>query len=120
VHIGIGVNVAQKNFPAHLQEKATSVSLVTGREIESGERFSLLEKILVRLQEGIEDSNWRERIEERLYKKGESVCFMQGAADSGEKVTGTLSGIGPGGELLIIPDGETEVRGFVSGEVMFQ
>jgi hypothetical protein len=60
---------------------------------------------------------WKEDIEDKLYKKGERVCFIQGAAGSGKKVTGTLSGIGPGGELLIIPDGETEVRGFVSGEV---
>jgi BirA family biotin operon repressor/biotin-[acetyl-CoA-carboxylase] ligase len=135
VHIGSGVNVAQKVFHAHLQEKATSVSLAAGREIESGGRFTLLEKILARLYEGVGDQGsgigdrgvgteavggWRERIEERLYKKGERVCFMQGAVDSGEKVTGILSGIGPGGELLIISDGETEARGFVSGELTFQ
>jgi BirA family biotin operon repressor/biotin-[acetyl-CoA-carboxylase] ligase len=118
VHIGIGVNVAQKVFPAHLQEKATSVSLAADREIESGERFSLLEKILAQLYQEVAADGWRERIEERLYKKGERVCFMQGAADSGEKVTGILSGIGHGGELLIVPDGETEARGFVTGEVI--
>jgi BirA family biotin operon repressor/biotin-[acetyl-CoA-carboxylase] ligase len=135
VHLGIGVNVAQKVFPTHLQEKATSVSLAADREIESGERFALLEKILARLYGeigewgvgsrewgtqavGVATTGWRERIEERLYKKGERVCFMQGAADSGEIVTGTLSGIGLGGELLIIPDGEeTTARGFVTGEL---
>jgi BirA family biotin operon repressor/biotin-[acetyl-CoA-carboxylase] ligase len=129
VHIGIGVNVAQKNFPGHLQEKATSVSLAANRKIESGERFTLLEKILARLYEGIgtliaaspvPTLCWRERIEERLYKKGERVCFMQGAVDSGEKVTGTLFGIGPGGELLIVPDGETEARGVVTGELTWK
>jgi hypothetical protein len=61
---------------------------------------------------------WQKRIEERLYKKGERVCFARGAAGSGNEVAGTLSGVGPGGELLIIPDGETEAWSFITGELI--
>jgi BirA family biotin operon repressor/biotin-[acetyl-CoA-carboxylase] ligase len=119
VHIGIGINVAQKQFPDFLRNKATSISLsATDREIEGGERFTLLEMLLARLYAEIvaEGMDWRRRIEERLYKKGEPVCFAEGAADSGKMVRGLLTGIGPGGELLIADSPET--RSFTTGELL--
>jgi BirA family transcriptional regulator, biotin operon repressor / biotin---[acetyl-CoA-carboxylase] ligase len=139
VHIGMGINVAQKQFPGFLQNKAISISLALGaaieREITSEKRFTLLEKILVRLYREIETANdsadgaaagaatdWKSRIESRLYKKGEQVSFAAGAAgmaaNSGEIVSGILVGIGPGGELLIAPSGGG-LRSFYAGELVF-
>jgi BirA family biotin operon repressor/biotin-[acetyl-CoA-carboxylase] ligase len=125
VHIGIGVNAGQKQFPEPLRGKATSISLAAGREIAEGERYALLEKILIRLHtelaapDGTGDhaDDWRERIEARLYQKGSHVCFAAGPADSPETVTGILSGIGPGGELLLTLDGGTETASFTAGEL---
>ena len=117
VHIGIGVNVSQKQMPAFLRGKATSLSLASGAEYNAEDRYKLLEKILSRLRDEIESSDWRERVEARLYKKGEEVCFAKGAADSGDFVTGTLTGIGQEGELLILPPGETGTLGFTAGEI---
>jgi len=118
VHIGIGVNVAQKQMPDFLRGKATSLSLATGLEYNEADRFILLEKILSRLRDEIESDDWRERVEARLYKKGEQVCFAKGAADSGQLMTGTLKGIGPEGELLITPPGETTPLSFTAGELL--
>jgi len=120
VHIGIGVNVAQKQFPDFLRNKAVSISLVINREIANEERFTLLEKILVRLYNEIETvgADWKSRIESRLYKKGEQISFAEGAADSGKIVSGILTGIGPGGELLITPSGGGEPRSFTAGELV--
>jgi BirA family biotin operon repressor/biotin-[acetyl-CoA-carboxylase] ligase len=119
VHIGVGVNAGQKQFPDFLRGKATSISLAAEREIADGERYALLEKILIRLHAGIEPSDglWRERIEARLYRKGRHVCFAAGPADSPKQVTGVLSGIGPGGELLLMPDGGAETLSFTTGEL---
>ena len=119
VHIGIGVNVAQKHFPESLRDKATSISIAARREIADGERYALLEKILMRLhaEVGGHADDWRERIETRLYLKGRPVCFAEGPADSGKTVTGILSGIGPGGELLLLPDGGAEITAFTTGEL---
>jgi BirA family biotin operon repressor/biotin-[acetyl-CoA-carboxylase] ligase len=136
VHIGIGLNVAQKQFPDFLRDKATSISLAMGaaanREITHEERFTLLERILARLYHEIETANgeadstaadsvagWRSSIESRLYKKGEQVNFAAGAADSENIVSGILVGIGPGGELLITPSGGVEPRSFTAGELVF-
>jgi len=118
VHIGIGVNVSQKQMPDFLRDKATSISLATGLDYNDQDRYKLLEKILSRLRDEIESSDWRERVEARLYKKGEQVCFAKGAADSSDLVTGTLAGIGVEGELLITPSGETGTLGFTAGEIL--
>jgi len=118
VHVGIGINVGQKEFSDVLKNKATSIGLALGRDIACEERFSLLEKILFRLHCELETSGtgWISRLEQRLYKKGEQVSFMEGAADSGKIVTGRLAGIGTKGELLI--EGESGTRAFIAGELL--
>jgi BirA family biotin operon repressor/biotin-[acetyl-CoA-carboxylase] ligase len=114
VYIGIGVNLSQNQFQ---NSKSTSIGLAAGVEYKTSDKFILLEKILSCLSAEIDSSDWRERIETRLYKKGERVCFAKGAADSGDMVSGTINGIGPDGELLIIPDGETGLLAFTAGEI---
>jgi BirA family biotin operon repressor/biotin-[acetyl-CoA-carboxylase] ligase len=116
VHIGMGINVAQKQFPAVLRKIATSISLAANREIASEEHFTLLEKILIHLHTELESTNWRERIEARLYQKDRQISFAEGAADSGKIISGLLAGIGPGGELLIA--GDEGVLSFTTGEMV--
>ncbi|MCL2243364.1 MAG: biotin--[acetyl-CoA-carboxylase] ligase [Treponema sp.] len=138
VHLGIGVNITQKEFPSHLAEKAVSLAIAAGIEITDNERFSLLEKILMRLYDELEpvapiirgDSSLDKtddnktlisRIEQRLFKKDEQVVFISGAADNGKEIKGRLAGIGEGGELLIEPAGEAGVCSFITGELrLFQ
>jgi len=121
VYIGVGVNVAQKEFPEQYSWKAGSI-IHFFPALADNARFDLLEKILSRLYAEIENppsgnKTWRERLLERLYKKGETVTFAEGAADSENLVEGTLSGIGQDGELLIIPKGEEKERSFITGEL---
>jgi BirA family biotin operon repressor/biotin-[acetyl-CoA-carboxylase] ligase len=134
VYIGVGVNLAQAEFPAAFRARATSLllarrSLRAGGSGDGGKadacggagRFRLLEKILSRLYREIggEDprAGWRERLEERLYRRGERVRFFPGGAGAGQQAEGVLLGIGCGGELLLRLDGETESRAFVTGEL---
>ena len=129
VYIGIGVNVCQAEFPPHLRGKAASIRSESGADIAPHARFALLEKILARLYAELEEGgnalpdsvpgvdSWRGSIEARLYKKGEQVSFVPGAASSDSAVTGTLAGIGPAGELLLTPDGSGGPLSFFSGEL---
>jgi len=117
VHIGIGVNVSQKQMPDFLCGKATSISMAACADYDSGDRYRLLEKILLRLYDEIKAADWRERAEARLYKKGGQVCFAKGSADSGDIVTGALAGIGSDGELLIAPKGGAGTLAFTAGEI---
>jgi len=125
VHIGIGVNVSQMNFPLHLKEKATSIKLASGLKTISETAFMdrnlLLEKILLFLFNELETpagNNWKYRLEERLYKKDENILFIDGIANSGNEIKGQLCGIGENGELLVLPNGEKEIRSFVTGELV--
>jgi BirA family biotin operon repressor/biotin-[acetyl-CoA-carboxylase] ligase len=141
VHVGIGINVAQKQFPQGLVQKATSIALAAGTDIMPDARFCLLEKILTQLYRELNSTSWQpacwqpvswqpacwqRRLEQRLYKKGEQVVFIPGivgnsVADNdvagNEAVHGILTGIGSGGELLITPDGEPNPRPFITGEL---
>jgi BirA family biotin operon repressor/biotin-[acetyl-CoA-carboxylase] ligase len=133
VFIGIGINVAQREFPPELRDKAVSIALAAGkadgkadgRDIAPEERFLLLERILARLHDELASAasiaasggtDWHSRLAARLYKKGETVCFVDGKADSDRVVEGRLEGIGPGGELLIAPPGGP-ARAFITGEL---
>lgn len=140
VYIGIGVNVGQTEFPEALRGKATSIALALGErsgEDDGQDRFRLLEKILVRLHRELAEppdaaalgitgrdaivsnaaGDWRSRLEARLFRRGCPVRFLAGGVDGGTPVTGILRGIGPEGELLILPDGEDTARSFVTGEL---
>ena len=131
--IGVGVNVRQEEFPEEYRSKAISLIQVFPG-LNEDDRFILLEKILLHLHWEIEKSpgavlgnggvsqgHWRESLLGRLYKKGEMVTFVEGAAESANLsvnlIEGILSGIGSGGELLIIPKGEGKERAFVNGEL---
>ena len=132
VYIGVGVNVAQREFqlPAGSPEnrfRPLSIIQVYPDMPENG-RFILLEKILKRLHreiKGEEENSWRDRLLSRLYKRGETVVFCEGSANNATEtpslVKGILTGLGPGGELLIITNGITNGKGnelsFVSGEL---
>ena len=125
-YIGVGVNIAQTEFPVEYRSKAGSIIQFVP-ELEGDQRFELLGKILFQLHEEIEtpSGNWRERLVKRLYKKGETVTFAQGINDTlnleGTEpaclITGILSGFGEDGELLIIPEGEKEEKAFITGEL---
>jgi len=119
VFLGIGINIRQKNFPPHLSDKASSIALASGIEITEDDRFLLLEKILARLYSELNDSDnpWKPRLEQRLYKQGQTVTFTEGRADSGKTIKGILRGIGDEGELLIACGGSQEIRAFVTGEL---
>ena len=120
VYIGVGINVAQREFPPEYRAKAGSLIQFFPCLNESF-RFFLLEKILLRLykeiEQAVEENSWQDRLSDRLYKKNEIVTFIPGAPDSEHTISGVLSGIGQGGELLLIPEGETGVQAFSAGEL---
>jgi BirA family biotin operon repressor/biotin-[acetyl-CoA-carboxylase] ligase len=127
VYLGIGVNLFQREFPLEYRTKAGSVILaleergIYENELPLNGRYVLLEKILSRLYRELYDEewalSWRARLDRRLYKKGETVRFAEGSADSEKITSGILKGIGPEGELLIGIEGENKERAFITGEL---
>ena len=132
VYLGIGVNITQRKFPKELEVKAGSLILTFLELFPDSDlpaillapdaAHKLLEKILFRLyrelEEPKEQCSWKTRLEERLYMRAKKVNFAVGKADSANLIQGHLAGIGEGGELLLIPQGETEPRAFITGELL--
>ncbi|MDR2534828.1 MAG: biotin--[acetyl-CoA-carboxylase] ligase [Treponema sp.] len=123
VYIGIGVNLAQTQFPQALREKATSIALGCDEKssnIRSEDRFPLLETILAELYQIItvpDDDQWRTQLLDRLYMRNKPVRFIPGPPDSTVSIEGVLRGIGPQGELLIVLEGETKPVSCIAGEL---
>ncbi|MCL2210611.1 MAG: biotin--[acetyl-CoA-carboxylase] ligase [Treponema sp.] len=121
VYLGIGINMSQNNFSSHLQDKATSIVIAAGKSVCKEDRFSLLEKILLKLHEELENNkaDWKSRLEQRLFKLREEVTFFEGAADRQKEIKGFISGIGDKGELLIKSESDAEATPYFSGEISF-
>ena len=118
VYVGVGVNVHQRVFPEGIRDKAGSLALALGpAALPDNERFSLLEAFLGRLRADIEGpaADWRERLEERLYRKDSRARFIAGPAGAGRAVEGRICGVGEGGELLLRT--ENGIEAFVTGEL---
>jgi BirA family biotin operon repressor/biotin-[acetyl-CoA-carboxylase] ligase len=121
IYIGMGINVFQREFPPELKDRSVSIALALGeawRNAASPEsRLVLLEKILKGLHNELKQNSWRDRVESRLYRRGQTVAFAPGGPDSSPIIEGTLEGIGEAGELLITPAGGGEAKSFISGEL---
>ncbi len=120
VIIGIGVNVNNSVFPGELREKATSLKLATGGQID---RESLMEKIWQEFEAIYEQylltkdmSGLKADYEQRLVNIGRQVCVSYG----NESLEGVAEGIDVEGHLLLrakdgglrhIEAGEVSVRG---------
>jgi len=99
VIVGIGLNVNQEGFPKELENRATSMYLVTGRRWD---RRDVLLGFLGKLEEDLEDyrregfERFRGRIEDKLLFVGEEVVVL------GERPeVGVLLGIDEEGALLL-------------------
>jgi BirA family biotin operon repressor/biotin-[acetyl-CoA-carboxylase] ligase len=114
VYLGMGVNVSQGG--GELPPTATSLGMVCGA---APDRFCLLNTIIAYLKEDIDEGivAWLSILNEKLYRKGERARFENGAAGSGDFVSGILTGIRADGALLITENGAEEPKAFVNGEL---
>ncbi|MCX7787614.1 MAG: biotin--[acetyl-CoA-carboxylase] ligase [Spirochaetes bacterium] len=136
VLIGMGINCLQKSFPKELRKTATSIRKVSGKKFEIQE---LISPLLTHLYRWIYSSRpdeeqetntknsgsvipsnlWKTEIENRLYRKNESVWFQPGIPGMEEPFAGKILGISEEGLLLIQPEGSAEIREFAAGEILF-
>ena len=108
--IGVGVNLAQRTFPAELADRATSVVIETGR---APDRDTMLETLLE------EFDAWRSRLEtqgfghvrERWLARSETI----GRRVTVDAVSGVAVGLDVDGALLV--DDGRGVQRIVAGEI---
>ncbi|MFQ3546830.1 MAG: biotin--[acetyl-CoA-carboxylase] ligase [Termitinemataceae bacterium] len=121
VYAGIGVNLNQKNFPAELAHRGTSIVLALHQRTPPPDRAALLISLLTHckalLQTGPGNTDWHRELEQRLYKRGEPVRFLAGSVDDPTCIEGFLEGVSETGELRIQDPESGAIRTFVTGEL---
>jgi len=112
VALGVGVNLGQRGFPAEFAERATSVRLAHGREVE---RDTLLSALLARLD------HWREHLETEgfapIRERWRALADTLGRAVSVEGVDGVAVDLDDDGALLV-EDAHGARRRVVAGDVV--
>ena len=112
ISCGIGVNLLQEQFAPH-RRKACSVKTVSG---QVADREELLKEMIKEFMLNLKNSSWLKDFQSMLYKNNQIITVLDGLADSGTAVTGTLEGIGGHGQLLIkLTDGT--VKEIFTGEI---
>jgi BirA family biotin operon repressor/biotin-[acetyl-CoA-carboxylase] ligase len=109
--VGIGVNCLQRSFPPEIADRAGSLVLATGREVQP---LALCPVVLARLRESLGEEGWRAEIERRLDGRGRRVRVEP--IGSGAAVEGTVLGVDADGALLLRDDAGA-IRRVAQGEI---
>ena len=117
VLIGFGVNCNQVSFPQHLEHKAISLSRILGRDVDL---LVILGELLKVLRATLDDSDWKNKVEQRLYGLGREV-FLQAPQPGGSlrEERGVIRGLNSDGSLLFQSAGRLEVISLYTGEIRF-
>lgn len=114
ISCGIGINLLQEQFEPTHRRPPCSVKMVTGL---SPDREELLQEMIKQFILNLKNSNWINDFQSILYKNNELITVLDGLADSGTTVTGTLIGIGGYGQMLIKQSDGT-VKEIFTGEIL--
>ena len=80
------------------------------------DREVLLKEMIKEFMLNLKNSEWIKDFQSILYKNNQIITVLEGLADSGTSVTGTLTGIGEYGQMLIKLPGGT-VKEIFTGEI---
>ena len=109
--VGIGINTAPQVFPEELQDIATSIGNVTGRDISGNQLVAEVCAQMEALYPALTEGGFMDEYRERSNVIGRRVKVIRG----NEHFSGTAVGIDDDGSLIVDRDGDTvTVR---SGEI---
>ncbi len=123
---GCGINLNQKDFhefstssgksAAGIQHsgarRPVSLYLLTGKETDPSD---FLVKLLDIFSTEINECDWKDILEKRLYMYGENAVIREGIPGKTERIEGLIKGLGEYGQLLIEEKGK--LREVYSGEI---
>jgi BirA family biotin operon repressor/biotin-[acetyl-CoA-carboxylase] ligase len=102
--IGIGINVNQTLFPADLEQKATSLKLVTGREVDRVSLFHNLLEVLEHTYRAGTKSGFQSILPDwiaRTHMIDRQISVME----NGTLLSGTVKGLSRDGGLVLKSNG---------------
>lgn len=117
LYVGTGLNIGQKEFPHELQNTASSLALLLPENSPMPSLIDILNVYLTEVKIVLENSHWHTEVSSRLFKKGEEVEFLLGDPTSSNRLRGSIQGIGPSGELLLVETKSQKLQSYFSGEI---
>ncbi|MBE6684264.1 MAG: biotin--[acetyl-CoA-carboxylase] ligase [Ruminococcaceae bacterium] len=111
VIVGIGINTGIPEFPEEIQDIASSIGELDGKE---GLLIAKITDGLLRYAETHKDRSYMNAYRERFMLAGKNVDLIKGGERTGG---GSVVGVDDNGGLLLLPDGQAEVMTVQSGEV---
>jgi len=116
VLIGIGLNCNQRVFPQQLDGRATSLAVLTGRQIHLRETLAQLLRTLAAC---LEDEQWHGKVVSRLYglNRAASLHTPAGSAAPPSVQRGTIRGLNADGSLVFQPEGGAGPFAVYGGEI---
>lgn len=96
---GVGLNLLQKSFPSEI--RAGSISLAETLSTPPNWKV-ILERFLDKLNDRLSTTNYKDGIEEHLYRLGEEVEVVTGIPNcDAKRIKGRIIGIGDDGSLIL-------------------
>ena len=115
VTVGMGLNLSGRDLPESPRRRATSLEDEAGVKPSAADA---LEGLLPFLRAALNETDWKEMTEERLFKRGETVRIFPTEAGSAESFTARIHGIDDCGALLLETE-SGEISRLLSGEISF-
>ena len=127
---GCGINLNQKDFPvlnpvadektenrgklSNTSKNPVSLYQLTGKTTKSDD---FLVKLLEEFRAGENSSEWKKKLADKLYLKGEYAVISEGIPGKSEKIEGLIEGLGEYGQLILKDIGSGNLREVYSGEI---
>ncbi|MFZ2782473.1 MAG: biotin--[acetyl-CoA-carboxylase] ligase [Rectinemataceae bacterium] len=114
---GVGINLRPQTFAPELADKAAALTDVIGIGPESLPDIAALAAALAEdIDYALVDMEWRDRINECLWMRGEMVEFTEGHPERGIRHRGRIEGVDAEGCLLLRENGGG-LKSYASGEL---
>ena len=114
ISCGIGINLLQTEFEETHRRPPCSVKMITGL---TPDREELLKEMIEQFILNLKNSDWIIDFQSILYKINHNITVLDGLAYSGTSVSGTLTGIGEYGQMLLkLSDGT--IKEIFAGEIL--
>ncbi len=116
VGIGININSVLTDFPEDLQDKVTSLRVLTGRQYDILAVFAQVKQVVLQKLNQLQESGFAEIMAE--WRKRDMLVGkkLQWLADSGNIVSGTSEGPDDSGRLLV-KDAAGRMHQVISGDI---
>ncbi len=116
IDVGIGLNCLQSRFEGEFKRSSTSIAQNTDKKCSPG---FVLPALLAELRAVYESTDWKRKINARLYGLNRVVVFREGSAEEGKDISVRIEGLSEEGFLTVKELSSGMTKTVLAGEIRF-